>query len=122
MLGRIKQLGVAVGDLERSKQFYGELLGLKLVYEVPRHMVFFDLDGIWLMLARPEQDFPARPGSTLYFAVDDIHGVHTRLRERGLAFVDEPHRIADMGSYELWMAFFRDPDDTLLALRAEVFK
>jgi methylmalonyl-CoA/ethylmalonyl-CoA epimerase len=122
MLRGIKQIGVAVADLERSKRFYGDLLGLPLVYEVPGRMVFFDLDGIWLMLSRPEEGFPARPGSTHYFAVADIHGVHTRLRERGLQFIDEPHRIADMGTYELWMAFFRDPDETVLAIRAEVAK
>ena len=33
-----------------------------------------------------------------------------------------PHAIADMGSYTLWMAFFRDPDGHLLAIMAEVAK
>ena len=122
MLSTIKQIAVAVADLEKSKRFYGDMLGLKQVYEVPGQMVFFDLAGIWLMLSRPEGEFGARPGSTLYFAVDDIHGAHRRLRDRGVEFIDEPHRIADMGSYELWMSFFRDPDDTVLAIRAEVAK
>jgi methylmalonyl-CoA/ethylmalonyl-CoA epimerase len=122
MLSTIKQIAVAVADLEKSKRFYGDMLGLKQVYEVPGQMVFFDLAGIWLMLSRPEGEFGARPGSTLYFAVDDIHGAHRQLRDRGVEFIDEPHRIADMGSYELWMSFFRDPDDTVLAIRAEVAK
>ena len=122
MLSNIKQIAVAVGDLEKSKAFYGEQLGLKQVYEVPGQMVFFDLAGIWLMLSRPEGEFGARPGSTLYFAVDDIRAAHQQLRERGVDFIDEPHRIADMGSYELWMSFFRDPDGTVLAIRAEVAK
>ena len=122
MLGPIKQIAVAVADLEASKAFYGERLGLKQVYEVPGQMVFFDLAGIWLMLSKPEGEFGARPGSTLYFAVDDIHAAHRQLRERGVEFVDEPHRIADMGAYELWMSFFRDPDDTVLAIRSEIPK
>jgi catechol 2,3-dioxygenase-like lactoylglutathione lyase family enzyme len=122
MLSQIKQIAVSVADLEESKRFYGSTLGLKQVYEVPGHMVFFDLAGIWLMLSRPEGEFQPRPGSTLYFAVDDIGAAHAALRERGLDFIDEPHRIADMGSYELWMCFFRDPDGTVLALRAEVAK
>ncbi len=122
MFGQIKQIAVAVADLETSKRFYGDLLGLKQVYEVPGQMVFFDLAGIWLMLSRPEGEFGARPGSTLYFAVDDIQAAYAQLRVRGLNFIDEPHRIADMGSYELWMSFFRDPDDTVLAIRAEVAK
>jgi methylmalonyl-CoA/ethylmalonyl-CoA epimerase len=122
MLSRIKQVGVSVADLQASKEFYGQRLGLKQVLEVPGQLVFFDMAGIWLMLSRPEAGFPSRPGSTLYFEVPDIHVAHARLRERGVVFIDEPHRIADMGTYELWMAFFRDPDDTALAIRAEVAK
>jgi methylmalonyl-CoA/ethylmalonyl-CoA epimerase len=30
-----------------------------------------------------------------------------------------PHRIAKMPDYELWTAFFRDPDRNLLALMCE---
>ena len=122
MLGAIKQIAVSVASLEKSAHFYGEVLGLKKVYEVPGQLVFFDLDGIWLMLSVPEGEFQARPGSTLYFEVGDIHAAHRDLRARGVAFIDDPHRIADMGAYELWMSFFRDPDGTVLAIRAEVSK
>jgi hypothetical protein len=38
--------------------------------------------------------------------------------ERQVQFIDTPHRIADMGSYELWMTFFRDPDRNPLTLRS----
>jgi hypothetical protein len=37
-------------------------------------------------------------------------------------FIDTPHHIADMGSYELWMTFFRDHARNPLALRSEVKK
>jgi catechol 2,3-dioxygenase-like lactoylglutathione lyase family enzyme len=122
MLGTIKQIAVAVADLEKSKRFYGESMGLQQVYEVPGQMVFFDLDGIWLMISVAEGGFEPRPGSTLYFAVPDISAAHAQLRARGIEFIDEPHKIADMGNYELWMSFFRDPDDTVLAIRSEVAK
>jgi catechol 2,3-dioxygenase-like lactoylglutathione lyase family enzyme len=122
MLSKIRQIAVAVADLEASKAFYGTKLGLKQVFEVPGQLVFFDLDGIWLMLSAANEEEPARPGSVLYFAVDDIHSAHTDLQNRGVVFVDKPHMVADMGAYELWMTFFRDPDDTILAIRAEVAK
>ena len=32
----------------------------------------------------------------------------------------EPHLLAKLPDHELWMAFFRDPDDNLLALMCEV--
>lgn len=122
MLGKIRQIAVSVADLEASKMFYGEKLGIAQVYEVPGQLVFFDLDGIWLMLSRANEKEPAQPGSVLYFAVDDINASYRALQGRGVAFVDAPHMIADMGAYELWMSFFRDPDETLLAIRAEVAK
>jgi len=35
-------------------------------------------------------------------------------------FNGKPHKIADMGDYELWMAFFYDLDYNMLALMSEV--
>ena len=121
MLSKIKQIAVAVADLESSKSFYGEKLGLTKLLEVP-NMAFYDLGGIWLMLSQENEQEPARPGSVLYFEVKDIRNAHTQLRDRGVEFIDEPHKVADMGSYELWMSFFRDPDKTILAIREEVAK
>jgi methylmalonyl-CoA/ethylmalonyl-CoA epimerase len=122
MLSSIKQIAVTVADLEKSKAFYGNQLGLKQVLDVPGQLSFFDLNGIWLMLAKENEKEKAQPGSVLYFAVTNIKDAHAKLRERGVAFIDEPHKVADMGSYELWMSFFRDPDQTILAIREEVAK
>jgi len=121
MLGRIRQIAVTVADLEKSKGFYRDQLGLKQLMEFPG-LAFFDLDGIWLMLSAANAQEKAAPGSVLYFEVSDIHTTSAELKTRGVAFIDEPHRIADMGSYELWMTFFRDPDGTILALRSEIAK
>ena len=35
-------------------------------------------------------------------------------------FEDEPHVIAQMPKYDLWMTFFRDSENNLLALMSEV--
>ncbi|MGQ0813148.1 MAG: VOC family protein [Gemmatimonadota bacterium] len=122
MLGKIRQIAVAVADLDKSKQFYRDKLGIKLIFEAPPGLVFFDLDGIWLMLSAANEKEPAQPGSTLYFEVADISDAFAALRARGVDFVDEPHRVAELGAHELWMTFFKDPDGTVLALRAEVPK
>jgi methylmalonyl-CoA/ethylmalonyl-CoA epimerase len=119
-LSRIRQIAVAVADLTVAKEFYRDQLGMKLLFEAPPGLAFFDCAGIWLMLSAANEQEVAQPGSTLYFAVDDIYEAHAALSGRGVVFIDQPHRIADMGSYELWMCFFKDPDGTVLALRAEV--
>lgn len=123
MLGPIKQIAVTVKDLEASKVFYRDKAGLKFLFDAPPGLSFFDCNGIWLMLGQENaEEALAAPGSTLYFEVEDINKTFEEMKARGVEFVDQPHRIADMGSYELWMTFFRDPDGTLLALRAEVKK
>jgi methylmalonyl-CoA/ethylmalonyl-CoA epimerase len=117
-LSRIRQIALVVRDLTAAIAFYRDRLGMRFLFQAPPGLAFFDCDGIWLMLSTPEQDFD-RPGSAIYFEVADIDQSYRTLEERGVEFIDAPHVIADMGSYELWMAFFRDLDGNTLALRAE---
>lgn len=120
-LSRIRQIALVVRDLGAAIAFYRDQLGMKFLFQAPPGLAFFDCAGVWLMLSVPEAEFD-HPGSTLYFEVDDIREAHRILTERGVEFIDEPHRIADMGTYELWMSFFRDLDRNPLALRSEVRK
>lgn len=120
-LSKIRQIALVVHDLQAAIAFYRDALGMKFLFEVPGQLAFFDCSGIWLMLSPPEKDFD-QAGSVLYFEVDDIQAAHRALADRGVTFIGEPHRIADMGTYELWMAFFRDLDRNPLALRSEVKK
>lgn len=61
--------------------------------------------------------------SLLYYKVDDIQATYETLRKRGVSFDAAggvPHKIADMEDHELWMAFFRDSEENLVALMCEV--
>lgn len=120
-LARIRQIAQVVHDVPAAVAFYRDKLGMKLLFEAPPRMAFFDCGGIWLMLSLPEAEFD-HPGSCLYFEVEDIHAAFGALGSRGVEFIQPPHRVADMGTYELWLAFFRDLDRNPLALRAEVRK
>jgi methylmalonyl-CoA/ethylmalonyl-CoA epimerase len=51
--------------------------------------------------------------------VANIHATRDALAGRGVAFEAEPKLLAKMPDHELWMAFFRDPDQHLLALMCE---
>ena len=117
-LSRIRQIALVVRDLPAAIAFYRDRLGMRFLFQTPPGLAFFDCDGIWLMLSTPEKD-SGRPGSAIYFEVADIDESYRTLTERGVAFIDAPHLIADMGSYELWMAFFRDLDGNTLAIRTE---
>ncbi len=117
-LSCIRQVALVVRDLPAAVTFYRDRLGMRFLFEIPDRIAFFDCEGVWLMLSLPVRDFD-RPGSVIYFEVDDIDVAHRTLVGRGVEFIETPHSIADMGTYDLWMAFFRDPDGNPLALRCE---
>lgn len=119
-LSRIAQIHVTVVDLERAVAFYRDALGMRLLFQVP-NMAFFDCAGIRLMLGVAERQND-RYASILYYHVPNIHTAHQTLVDRGVTFEGPPHKVADLGDHELWLAFFRDIDANVLALSSEVAK
>ena len=119
-LSEIGQIAMNAHDLERATNFYRDQLGMKHLFSVPPKMAFFDCDGLRLMLSLPEKPEFDHPGSILYFKVDNIQQATQTLTDRGVQFEEQPVFVANMGSYDLWMAAFRDSENNLLALMSEV--
>ena len=117
---RLGQVQIGTHDVERAAEFYEKTLGLKLLFKAPPRLGFFDCGGVRLMLDCPEKPEFQHASSILYFAVPDIQAAHARMKEKGVRFEDEPHVIARMPDHDLWMTFFRDTEDNLLALMSEV--
>jgi methylmalonyl-CoA/ethylmalonyl-CoA epimerase len=118
-LAEIGQIAINVRDVERAVAFYRDTLGMRFLFRAPGGLAFFDARGVRLMLGvaeKPEFDHPA---SVLYYKVPDIDAAHRTLTDRGVAFLDEPHLIAKMPDHELWMTFFHDSEENVLALMEE---
>jgi methylmalonyl-CoA/ethylmalonyl-CoA epimerase len=113
------QVALTVSDVARSTTFYRDQVGLPFLFAAGPTLAFLDLGGVRLMLSTPEGDFAPGGSTVLYIKVADIEAAHAQMKERGVAFVDEPHLIAKMPDHELWMTFFRDPDGHTLALMTE---
>ncbi len=118
-LAQIEQIALPVQDMDRAVAFYQSKLGMKHMFS-SNGLAFFDCAGVRLMLSRPEDNQANRQASVIYFKVADIHQAYQTLSSRGVTFEDSPHLIADMGDYELWMAFFRDSEQNLLAISGEI--
>ena len=118
-LSAIGQVAVNATDIPRAVAFYRDTLGMRLLFEAPPKMAFFDCAGVRLMLSLPETPEYDHPGSVLYFRVDDIDQAHAQFTDRGVTFLDKPHLIARMPDHELWMSFFKDSEGNTLALMAE---
>ena len=115
---RLIQVAQRAEDLARATAFYTELLGTppSATYDPPG-LVFFDLEGVRLLLDQ------AAPSALHYLAVDDIDAAVARLRERGTAVESDPHVIfvhdddtLGPAGTEEWMAFVRDPEGNLVGL------
>ena len=120
-LNRIGQIALSVADVDRAEAFYEGALGLRKLYRFG-DLVFFDCAGVRLMIGKVENPGDVARASTVYFRCADIALAVAELKRRGVPFVAAPHLIAPMEDHDLWMAFFRDPDDHLLALMQEAPK
>lgn len=121
---RIHHVAIIASDYERSKSFYTEVLGLRVLgeyYRAERHSYKLDLglpDGGRLELfsfpdppprpSRPE----ARGLRHLAFAVPDVEAALAELRGRGVP--TEEIRFDEYTGKRF--AFFTDPDDLPLEL------
>ena len=117
-LQRIHQISIRTQDAARAVAFYRDALGLKLLFEAPPQLAFFDCGGVRLMLSPAEPEFDHQ-GSVIYFAVDDIKATHAALSAAGVMFRSEPHMIAKLPDREVWLADFLDSEGNVLALMSE---
>ena len=122
---RIQHVGLIVSDLERSRRFYAEALGLE---EVPRPPNF-TFEGAWFRFGGTEIHLLAEahttggagqpdagPGAAyglthhLAFEVEDLEAACARLEANGVTLVGGPMPRGD----GFVQAFFRDPDGYVL--------
>ena len=119
-LDRIGQIAIPVMDIERSIAFYRDTLGMKFLFKAPPALAFFMCGDVRLMLSETEAERFKNHSSVLYYKVADIQASFAELKGHAVKIESEPHLIAKMPDHDLWMGFFYDPDDNLLALMSEV--
>jgi catechol 2,3-dioxygenase-like lactoylglutathione lyase family enzyme len=118
-LTSIGQISINVHDVKRATDFYRDTLGMKFLFEAG-HMAFFDCGGVRLMLSTPDKPEYDHPTSFIYYRVDDIQKSYEILLARGVTVEEKPTLVAQLPDHDLWMAFFRDPDNNPLVLMSEV--
>jgi len=115
----LAQITNVVHDIDRAVKFHRDTLGLPLLFQAPPSLAVFQIGPVRLMLSPPENAAQDHPGSVLYLRVKDIERVHRTLVGKGVKFEGTPHRVHEAADYDLWMAFFHDPDNNPLALMEE---
>ena len=115
-VGALGQVHISVRDLDRSIEFYRDVLGITFLFRVPNQpMAFFQAGDVRLYLGTTESpEFASK--CVLYFRVDDLDAEYKRLGAAGVAFLDAPHAVHREDNSELWMVFLVDPDGHQIGL------
>ena len=115
---RLVQVAQHADDLARAERFYTDLLGTGPTASFdPPGLLFFDLDGVRLLLDA------SAPSALIYLGVADVHESVEALRGRGVDIVGEPQlifshddgRLGPAGTDE-WMAFVVDSEGNTVGL------
>ncbi len=114
---------LVVGDAERSKAFYRDVLGAELYREYGGSSVVLRFQGTWLLLVtgggptadKPDVTFavpdPHLATHELTLRVPDCHRAYEELTARGATFLTPPVEY----EHEI-RAFLRDPDGHLIEI------
>jgi predicted enzyme related to lactoylglutathione lyase len=120
MLASKKIVGfVPSKDFERSKAFYGQVLGLEFVSE-DEFAVVFRAAGNVIRISGTRDYTPAQH-TILGWVVEDIEATVTTLKDRGVKFED--YSFLTQNDLGIWdapsgarVAWFKDPDDNVLSV------
>ncbi|TDN91761.1 VOC family protein [Microbacterium sp. BK668] len=116
---QLVQVAQHADDLERAATFYRRLLGAEptALFDPPG-LLFFDLDGVRLLLDRNA------PSSLLYLRVENVHETIERFGA-DIKVVTHPHVIftheddtLGPANHEEWQAFVRDSEGNTVGLIA----
>jgi catechol 2,3-dioxygenase-like lactoylglutathione lyase family enzyme len=106
-------ISVPVRDMERSKRFYAETLGLRSPNLGEGGWPEFEAGNVTLAIWKPEDqgvEFPKSAAHGIALRVADVAAARAELESKGVEF------IGDRDSGVCNMAFFTDPDGNSLIL------
>ena len=113
---RVDFISVPVTDMERSKVFYGETLGLDPVVHgedqgFPEYQLGENVSLYLLHMKNVGSEFTAPHTASIAFRVPDVEEARLELEAKGVTFDADT-----LDTSVCHMAFFRDPDGNALML------
>jgi len=116
---KLVQVAFTCRDLDRSRAFYRDTLGLPLLFEASG-MMFFQLEGLRLMVGKEHEPGGAIGGSLIYFDAPDIDTLGPSLEAKGIKFTGPATTVQRTATHELKLREFFDPDGNAIALMGMV--
>ena len=115
----IGQIALTISDVAKAKTFYGDVLGLRFLFDASPNLSFYAAGSVRIMLTIPQGSGEVGKNSIVYFKTLSVDATYAAVVERGAAAERAPQLTAKLPDHELWMAFVRDPDGNLVGLMEE---
>jgi catechol 2,3-dioxygenase-like lactoylglutathione lyase family enzyme len=119
--------GFAVSDIEKTKQFYGETLGLEIKeLDVGAPQPLLEVQaGDPAILIYEKPDLATANYTILNFPVDDVEGTVDDLAGKGVTFerydgFDQDEKGIDRSGPAGGIAWFKDPSGNILAVHGQM--
>lgn len=112
-------VGISVRDIARSRRFYEEMLGFKVVWEYhfpDRELLFMGNGSVVVEFLQTESALVDGPLNHLSILVDDVEKAKAELESKGVVFETELLLDADLYPRGEKFAIFRGPDNERLQL------
>lgn len=120
--------GIAVSDIGKTKQFYGETLGLEiseLDVGAPLPLLELRLDGDRSILIYEKPDLAPANYTILNFPVGDVEATVDELAAKGVTFerydgFDQDEKGIDRSGPAGGITWFTDPSGNILAVHGQM--
>jgi predicted enzyme related to lactoylglutathione lyase len=100
-----------VKDIDAAKKFYGDVLGLKKIFDMGGWCEFSHSEGAASIGLNAQREDDER-GATVVLKVVDLARAQKELKAKGVKFEGEVHEVPGV----VRIATFRDPDGNRLQL------
>ena len=113
---------VAVGDLDRARTFYGDVLGLELVEEEMEGVLVYRTGATRLVVYQSEYAGSNRANAVVWGVGKDLDAIVAALEAKGAAFEHYPDVGRLEGNVHLAggakLVWLKDPDGNILHLNS----
>jgi catechol 2,3-dioxygenase-like lactoylglutathione lyase family enzyme len=111
----LAQVALTVKNMDNARGFYRDVLGLPMLFEVTG-MMFFQLQGLRLLVGQARSDEQPIGGSVLYFDTPEFEDTSLALERKGVAFIGPAQTVQRTETQDLKLREFLDPDGNALAI------